>query len=159
VTPLQLAMAYGALANDGILMKPQIVDRITDQNGETRAVEPTEVRRVLSQATARTMSEMLQSVVVNGHGKRAAVPGYLVGGKTGTAQVAKSGSKGYDENITIGSFAGYAPLNDPRYVIVVKFDNPRDVEWAESSAAPTFGAIMRFLLSYATVPTTEIIKK
>lgn len=159
VTPLQLAVAYGALANDGILMKPQIVDRIIDRNGDIRPVEPEEVRRVLSQETSKEIGEMLRSVVVNGHGKRADVPGYLVGGKTGTAQVAKSGSKGYDENITIGSFVGYAPINDPRFVIVVKFDNPRDVQWAESSAAPTFGAIMRFLLSYAKVPTTEPIKK
>lgn len=159
VTPLQLAVAYGALANDGILMKPQIVDRIIDRDGNIRLVEPEEVRRVLSQETSREMGGMLRSVVVNGHGKRADVPGYLVGGKTGTAQVAKSGSKGYDENITIGSFVGYAPINDPRFVIVVKFDNPRDVQWAESSAAPTFGAIMRFLLSYAKVPTTEPIKK
>jgi stage V sporulation protein D (sporulation-specific penicillin-binding protein) len=102
---------------------------------------------------------MLRSVVVNGHGKRADVPGYIVGGKTGTAQVAKSGSKGYDENITIGTFAGYAPVNDPRFVVIVKFDNPKDVQWAESSAAPTFGSIMQFLLSYAKVPTTEPIKR
>ncbi len=159
VTPLQLAAAYGALANDGILMKPQIVDRIIDRDGKARPIEPEEVRRVLSQETSKEMGEMLRSVVVNGHGKRADVPGYLVGGKTGTAQVAKTGSKGYDENITIGSFVGYAPINDPRFVVVVKFDNPRDVQWAESSAAPTFGAIMRFLLSYAKVPTTEPIKK
>ena len=159
VTPLQLAVAYGALANDGILMKPQIVDRIIDRNGNIHPVEPEETRRVLSQETSKEIGEMLRSVVVNGHGKRADVPGYLVGGKTGTAQVAKTGSKGYDENVTIGSFVGYAPINDPRFVIVVKFDNPRDVQWAESSAAPTFGAIMRFLLSYAKVPTTEPIKK
>lgn len=159
VTPLQLALAYATLANDGILMKPQIVNQRIDRDGNIRPVEPEEVRRVLSQETSRAMGEMLRSVVVNGHGKRADVPGYLVGGKTGTAQVAKTGSKGYDENITIGSFVGYAPINDPRFVIVVKFDNPRDVQWAESSAAPTFGAIMRFLLSYAKVPTTEPIKK
>ncbi|MFZ1627034.1 MAG: penicillin-binding protein 2 [Candidatus Moraniibacteriota bacterium] len=159
VTPLQLAMAYGALANDGILMKPQIVDRVTGHNGEVKLVEPEEVRRVLSQDTARSVGQMLRSVVVNGHGKRADVPGYLVGGKTGTAQVAKSGLKGYDENITIGSFVGYAPINDPHFVIIVKFDNPKDVQWAESSAAPTFGAIMQFLLSYAKVPSTEPIRK
>lgn len=159
VTPLQLAMAYGAIANDGILMKPQIVDRIIDAKGNIRSIEPEEVRRVLSKDTAKKVGEMLRSVVVNGHGKRADVPGYLVGGKTGTAQVAKKGVKGYDENITIGSFVGYAPINDPRFVVVVKFDNPRDVQWAESSAAPAFGAIMRFLLSYATVPTTEPMKK
>ncbi len=157
VTPLQLAMAYGVFANNGILMRPQIVDRIINQSGEEQPIKPEEIRRVLSQDTAQKISEMLRSVVVNGHGKRANVPGYLVGGKTGTAQVSKSGSKGYDENITIGSFAGYAPLNDPRFVVVVKFDNPKDVQWAESSAAPTFGAIMQFLLSYAKVPTTEPI--
>ncbi len=159
VTPLQLAMAYGVLANDGILMKPRIVDQIIAADGQVRPIEPEEVRRVLSKTTVQHMGDMLRSVVVNGHGKRADVPGYLVGGKTGTAQVAKSGSKGYDENITIGSFAGYAPINDPRFVIVVKFDNPKDVQWAESSAAPTFGAIMQFLLSYAKVPTSEPIKK
>lgn len=158
VTPLQLAMAYGVLANDGILMKPAIVDRTINREGQARPIEPEEVRRVLSQDTARQMGEMLRSVVVNGHGKRADVPGYRVGGKTGTAQVAKAGSKGYDENITIGSFVGYAPIDDPRFVVVVKFDNPKDVQWAESSAAPTFGAIMQFLLSYAKVPTTEVIK-
>jgi len=160
VTPLQLALAYGAIANGGILMKPQIVDQIIDTNGNARDVAPEEVRRVLSQDTAEKVGAMLRSVVVNGHGKRADVPGYLVGGKTGTAQVAKTGGlKGYDENVTVGSFVGYAPINDPRFVIVVKFDNPKDVQWAESSAAPTFGMIMRFLLSYATVPTTESIRK
>jgi stage V sporulation protein D (sporulation-specific penicillin-binding protein) len=103
---------------------------------------------------------MLRSVVVNGHGKRADVPGYLVGGKTGTAQVAKSGAKGYEEGMSIGSFVGYAPINDPKFAILVKLDNPKKVEWAESSAAPTFGQIMKFLLEYAKVkPTEEIVKK
>jgi cell division protein FtsI/penicillin-binding protein 2 len=83
------------------------------------------------------------------------VPGYLVGGKTGTAQVAKYGSKGYEEGITIGSFAGYAPIDDPRFVVLVKIYHPKDVEWAESSAAPTFGSIMKFLLEYYKVEPTE----
>lgn len=159
VTPLQLVMAYGALANDGILMRPQIVDRVITADQGERLIESREVRRVVSPETARQMSAMLRSVVVNGHGKRADVPGYLVGGKTGTAQVAKSGAKGYEENITVGSFIGYTPLQDPRFVVLVKFDNPKNVIWAESSAAPTFGAIMEFLLSYAKVPTTETMKR
>jgi cell division protein FtsI (penicillin-binding protein 3) len=155
VTPIQLAAAYGALANGGVLMRPQIVDRIIRSDGEQEPVSSEPLRRVVSQETARTVGEMLGNVVRNGHGKRAAVPGFLVGGKTGTAQVAKSHEKGYDESVTIGSFAGYAPLRDPRFVVVVKFDNPKEVIWAESSAAPTFGAIMRFLLAYAKVPPTE----
>ncbi len=154
-TPLQLVTAYAALANGGVLMEPKIVDRIVRADGSAVPVEPKEVRRVISQEASRDIGEMLRNVVVNGHGKRANVPGYLVVGKTGTAQVAKRDAKGYEEGETIGSFAGYAPLQDPRFAIVVKFDNPKKVIWAESSAAPTFGRIMRFLLEYARVQPTE----
>lgn len=154
-TPLQMISAYAALANGGALLQPQIIQKVIKSSGEEITIEPREIRRVFSKKTSEEMAKMLRSVVVNGHGKRADVPGYLVGGKTGTAQVAKSGSKGYEEGTSIGSFAGYAPLNDPRYVIVVKIDNPRNVEWAESSAAPAFGEIMKFLLEYGKVPATE----
>lgn len=154
VTPLQMIAAYAALANGGILYKPQIIERIIHSGGEEK-VAPQEVRRVLSEETSRTISRMLRSVVVNGHGKRADVPGYLVGGKTGTAQVAKSDGRGYEEGQSIGSFVGYAPIDDPRFVVLVKIDNPKDVQWAESSAAPTFGQIMRFLLEYARIKPTE----
>lgn len=155
VTPLQLILAYGTLANGGVLMQPQIVDRFIEPDGKENPVEPREVRRVVSEETAKTLGEMLRSVVVNGHGKRANIPGYAVVGKTGTAQVAKEGSKGYEDTITIGSFIGYAPENDPRYVVLVKVDNPKDVEWAESSAAPTFGDIMQLLLNYGKVQPVE----
>ncbi|MFZ2299766.1 MAG: penicillin-binding protein 2 [Candidatus Moraniibacteriota bacterium] len=160
VTPLQMVMAYTVLANGGTLYKPQIIERIIHSDGSEEKTAPQEVRRILSKETSRTIGEMLRSVVVNGHGKRADVPGYLVGGKTGTAQVAKSDSKGYEEGLSIGSFVGYAPINDPRFVVLVKIDNPKDVQWAESSAAPTFGQIMRFLLEYAKIkPTEETTKK
>ena len=154
-TPLQLAAAYGALANDGTLMKPQIVESIKHSDGTIEEVEPQEVRQAVSKDTANLVGKMLRSVVVNGHGKRADVPGYLVGGKTGTAQVAKVGSKGYEEGINIGSFAGFAPINDPQFVVVVNLYNPKNVEWAESSAAPTFGEVMKFLLEYYHVKPTE----
>lgn len=154
-TPLQLASAYAAMANGGVLMQPQIVDRIIKTDGTVVPVEPKEVRRVISQTASEQIGAMLRNVVVNGHGKRANVPGYLVGGKTGTAQVAKQNEKGYEESQTIGSFAGYAPIQDPQFAIIVKFDNPKDVVWAESSAAPTFGKIMTFLLNYARIQPTE----
>lgn len=161
VTPLQLANAYATIANGGKMMKPQIVEKIIHADGSAEEVAPEEVRRVIQEDSAIAVGKMLRSVVVNGHGKRADVPGYLVGGKTGTAQVAKSGAKGYEEGLTIGSFAGYAPIDDPQYVLLVKIDNPKDVEWAESTAAPAFGKIMKFLLEYGKVePTEEIdIKK
>lgn len=157
-TPLQLVQAYAALANNGVLMKPRLVEKIVHGNGTEETVRPEPVRRVVSEDTARAMGDMLRSVVINGHGKRADVPGYLVGGKTGTAQIAKADQKGYDENSSIGSFVGYAPINDPRFAISVKFDRPKNVEWAESSAAPVFGKMMRFLLEYYQVQPTETVQ-
>lgn len=155
VTPLQLATAYGALANNGTLMKPQIIDELRYDNGKIEKIKPEEVRQVISPEASKQISTILRSVVTKGHGKRADVPGYLVGGKTGTAQVAKSGSKGYEDGINIGSFAGYAPTDKPQFVVLVKLINPKGVEWAESSAAPTFGQIMKFLLEYYKVKPTE----
>jgi cell division protein FtsI/penicillin-binding protein 2 len=155
-TPIQIINAYAALANDGILMKPQIVDKIIHSDGGVEEVQPEEVRRVVSEDTAKKISTMLRSVVTDGHGKKADVLGYLVGGKTGTAQVPKAGG-GYEEGITIGSFAGYAPIDDPQFVVFVKIYHPKDVEWAESSAGPTFGKIMQFLLQYYKVEPTENI--
>jgi len=155
VTPIQLVLAFGALANKGTLMKPQIVDEIRYSDGRSEKIQPQEVRQVITENAAQQVSQMLRSVVVNGHGKQADVPGYLVGGKTGTAQVAKSGSRGYEEGMNVGSFAGYAPTNDAKFVILVKIVNPKGVEWAETSAAPAFGKIMKFLLEYYKVKPTE----
>jgi cell division protein FtsI/penicillin-binding protein 2 len=155
MTPLQIANAYATIANGGKFMKPQIVDRIIYPNGETKEVIPQEIRRVIREDTARKTSEMLRSVVVNGHGKRADVAGFLVGGKTGTAQVAKKDEKGYEEGMSIGSFVGFAPTNDPQFVVCVKIVNPKDVIWAESSAAPAFGRVMSFLLEYYGIEPTE----
>ena len=155
VTPIQLAAAYGAIANGGILMKPYIVDQLNYSDGTVQVTQPQEVRQAISAGTAQQAGEMLRDVVLNGNGKRADVPGYQVVGKTGTAQVAKAGGGGYQDGVTIGSFAGFAPLNDPQFVVVVKIVNPKAVQWAESSAAPTSGAIMKFLLQYYNVKPTE----
>ncbi|MDD3498705.1 MAG: penicillin-binding protein 2 [Candidatus Moranbacteria bacterium] len=158
-TPLQLVNAYSAIANDGMLMKPRIVERIVYSDGREESSDAEEIRQAIRPEVARQAREMLGKVVENGHGKRAGVPGYRVGGKTGTAQVAKSGEKGYEDDITIGSFAGMAPLDDPRFTVVVKISNPKDVIWAESSAAPTFGEVMKFLLNYYNIEPTEPIKE
>lgn len=158
-TPLQILNAYSVIANGGNLMKPQIVEKKIYSDGREELIEPKIIRRVIKEETANQMKEMLGSVVVNGHGKRAAVSGYRVGGKTGTAQVAKQGGGGYEEGITIGSFAGIAPLDNPRFAVIVKIDNPKDIQWAESSAAPTFGEVMKFLLNYYNVEPTEPIVK
>ncbi len=155
VTPIQLLNAYSTIANQGMLMKPQIVEKVIHSDGTEEEIKPVEIRKVISADAAKKVSEMLRSVVVKGHGKRADVPGYLVGGKTGTAQVASATAKGYEEGVTIGSFAGYAPTDDPQFAVLVKIYHPKDVQWAESSAAPTFGSIMKFLLEYYKVEPTE----
>lgn len=150
-TVLQMAQAYAALANGGHVMQPYIVDEVRYADGRVRDVEPIEVRQVISEKTSNLISAMLISVVENGHGKKAAVEGYYIAGKTGTAQVA--GASGtYLADATIGSFAGYGPVGDPRFAIVVRIDRPRDVQWAESTAGPLFGDIAAFLLRYFEVP-------
>lgn len=151
VTPLQLAAAYGALANGGKLMRPYLVDAVRHPDGTEEKTSPVVVRQVITKRAAALVSGMLVNVVENGHGKKAAVPGYYVAGKTGTAQIPKAGG-GYEVGASIGSFAGYAPVDDPAFVMVVRLDRPRDVEWAESSAGPLFGDIAKFLLQYLQIP-------
>jgi cell division protein FtsI (penicillin-binding protein 3)/stage V sporulation protein D (sporulation-specific penicillin-binding protein) len=151
VTPLQMAMAYAAIANDGVLMKPYVVKEIKKSSGEVATTQPQIVRRVISSRTAALLGAMMVNVVEKGHGTKAGVKGYYIGGKTGTAQVPKKGG-GYEANAHIGSFAGFGPVENPRFVMLVKINNPRDVMWAESSAAPLFGDIAQFILNYYQVP-------
>ncbi len=149
VTPLQMVMSYAAIANGGKLMEPYVVEEMRHPDGTVETHMPKVIRQVLTQKTATTVGAMLVSVVEHGHGKRAGVPGYYIAGKTGTAQVAGDG--GYLKNVTNGSFAGFGPVGNPRFAMIVKLDNPKTVEWAESSAAPIFGQIADFLLEYYDV--------
>jgi cell division protein FtsI/penicillin-binding protein 2 len=151
-TPLQMAAAFSAIANGGILMKPYLVKEIVHPDGARDITQPKEIRRVISERASLLLSGMMVKVVDEGHGKKAGVEGYFVAGKTGTAQVARKDKRGYEANAHIGSFVGFAPADDPKFVMIVKIDNPRDVQWAESSAAPLFGEIAEFLLDYLEVP-------
>lgn len=157
-TPLQLLVSYSALANGGNIIKPQIIEKKIYPDGKEEVFDTKIIHRVISEKSSQKISEMLRSVVVDGHGKRADVPGYLVGGKTGTAQVANRKEGGYLEDYTIGTFMGYAPTNDPKFVVLVKIDNPKKVFWAESSAAPVFGKVMKYLLDFYEIDPTEKIK-
>jgi len=152
VTPLQMAAAFGAIANGGKLMKPHVVDRIVYPDGREERTEPVVVRQVITKRAAALIGGMLVRVVEDGHGKPAGVSGYWVAGKTGTAQIAKRGGSGYEEEAFIGSFVGFAPVDDPAFVMLVRIDRPSDVQWAESSAAPLFGDIAKFLLDYKQIP-------
>ncbi len=155
VTPLQLAMAYGVIANGGELLEPQIVDYMENALGEKVVIEKAAKKSVVSKDTSNKLSLMLESNVINGHGKAAGVPGYRVAGKTGTAQIANRQTGGYLENATVGTFAGFGPVDNPVFVMVAIIDYPKDVEWAESTAGPVFGEMAKFLFEYYGIEPTE----
>ncbi len=136
VTTLQLASAFAALANEGRRMKPRVVKTLITSQGQEIPILPEPLGQVVSSRTARLMGAMLVSVVEQGHGRRAGVPGYYIAGKTGTAQVPKKDGLGYEKDLTIGTFAGYGPIEEPIFAMVTRIDHPRDVQFAESSAAP-----------------------
>lgn len=151
VTPMQLAAAYGALANGGLLMRPYIIKEIHHPDGTVEENLPMSVRQVVSKKTATTISAMMVSVVENGHAGKAGVPGYYIAGKTGTAQVAATDRVGYQAGVTMATFAGFGPVDDPAFVAVVKVEHPRATPWASETAAPIFGEISDFLLQYLEV--------
>ena len=154
VTPIQLVAAYGVLANDGILMRPYVVDRIIYSDGEEKIISPTEVRRVISSDTASRISAMLVSVVKNGHTQKAGVGGYLIAAKTGTAQIPDPSTKKYLENETIHTVSGFFPAFEARFSMIVKIDKPA-AKYAESTSAPLFGEIAKYILNYYEIPPSE----
>lgn len=152
VTPLQLITAFSAMANDGKLMKPQIVQEIRDNEGKlVRTIEPEIVRQVISAETSQQVMSILESVVSEGTGRNAYVEGYRVGGKTGTAQKIIAGG-GYSTNEYIGSFLGVAPVNDPQLTCLVVVDSPQGAYYGGQVAAPAFRDIIRDSLRYLQVP-------
>lgn len=153
VTPIQLVNAMCAVANGGTLMKPMLVREIISSDGTVvKRNEPTRVRQVISERTSAQLSRILQSVVVNGSGSRAAVPGYAVAGKTGTAQKPEKGRYG---DKRVASFMGFAPANDPKVALLVILDEPQsDIKYGGVLAAPVFAAVMRDVLRYLEIPPT-----
>ncbi len=153
-TPLQVITAYSAIANGGIMMKPYIVKEIDSPDGSSIRTQSREIRRVISERTALLVTGMLVDVIEGGHAVKAAVNGYYLAGKTGTAQVADSATKTYGSQ-TIQTFVGYGPVDDPKFVMLVKLDNPENASFAASSAAPMFSDIAGFILDYLQIPKTR----
>ena len=142
VTPLQLVSGYAALANGGTRVEPHIAQRAADP-------EPGE--QVISQETSDIVRGMLQNVVENGSGHFAQIPGYTVGGKTGTSQKVDPETGAYAFK-HIASFIGFAPASDPEYVALIVADEPQTEYWGEVVAAPAFQRLMSFTLGYFNVP-------
>ena len=156
VTALQLVSAFGAVANGGVLMQPRLVRATFDAEGrELRRVEPTAIRRVISEETARTLMRIMVQTVDHGTGHAAAIPGYAVGGKTGTAQKLDPNTRRYSHAPGVLSFVGVAPADDPRFVMLVMLDEPKNEKWGSEAAAPIFAAIGREILRYLDVPPRD----
>ncbi|MGD8625191.1 MAG: penicillin-binding protein 2 [Anaerolineae bacterium] len=158
VTPMQMIAGVSVVANEGILIKPHVVDRFlaTDQEtGETRTltVESMRVRRAISPQAAQTLTDMLVQVIDQG-ATMAQVPGYRIAGKTGTAQIPTP--YGYDPNDTIASFVGFAPADDPQFIALIKLDRPTASPWGSQTAAPTFKALAERLFVYMQIPPDDV---
>ena len=147
VTPVQMASAYAVVANRGVLVEPHLVDRV---GGGPRTVPKR--RRVMTRELAETMSTLLRGVVdEGGTGTEAAIPGYIVAGKTGTAQKPEP-TGGYSTSRYLASFVGFVPASDPRLVVLVTVDEPHTSIWGGVVAAPAFQQIAKFALQYLEVP-------
>jgi len=153
VTPLQMVSAYQVFANKGYLMKPFIVKEIDHPDGSKETISPVQERQVISEKTATTILGMLANVVQSGHAKKAAVPGYYIGGKTGTAQIPVNGK--YVKDRFNHTFVGIVPIDNPRFVMLTYIDSPKGVTYAEATALPLWTNIATFMLQYYQVPKTR----
>jgi len=147
-TPLQLAVAYSAMANNGKMFKPHIIEEIRHPNGKIEKTEIKVIDDIISSRASKLITGMLVSVVDSGQAGRAGVSGYYVAGKTGTAQI--SGAGGYSEE-TNHTFAGFAPADNPKFVMIVKYEKPQR-NWSSVTAAPVFSDIAKFTLQYYGIP-------
>ena len=159
VTPLQMCRAMAVFANGGRLMRPRIVKSVQNVRGQLlEEFPPREVRRVISEQAARQIGEALWMVTQKGGtGGRAVVPGYRVGGKTGTAHKVDPVVRGYSKNKVRSSFVGMVPVDDPKLVMYVLVDEPTKAEYGGVVAAPIFRMIGQEVLPYLGVPPTEPI--
>lgn len=152
ITPLQMATAVSAIANDGVLMQPRIVKEVINADtGAVTNIEPKEVRQVISPETAKTMLSMMESVVTDGGGKYGQVNGYSVAGKTGTSEATEGSTAGY-----VSSFVGVAPADDPQLVVLLTLYNPQGKDhFGGHIAAPVVSQILSEVLPYLDIPSKD----
>ncbi|HEY0379381.1 MAG TPA: penicillin-binding transpeptidase domain-containing protein [Pyrinomonadaceae bacterium] len=157
VTPLQMAAAYGTLADDGLRVSPHLVREVRAADGSVLYSAAPEERRVVSAQTAQTLRGMLEQVTLNGTAKKAQLDGYTAAGKTGTAQKIDPKTHAYSKTKFIGSFVGFAPVENPAVVIIVVIDEPAGAYHGGDVAAPVFREIAEQILPALSVaPDTEM---
>lgn len=153
VTMLQMTSAMAAIANGGKLYQPRLIHAEISPDLELKPTKPKLVNgQSVSPTTAASLTSMLEMVVQKGSGWATRMDGYRIAGKTGTAQIPRADGKGYEEGKNIGSFIGFAPAEQPRFVMMVRVDEPRTNGFAESTAVPIFAEITKWLLNYYAIP-------
>jgi len=165
ITPLQMIRGFSAVINGGKLMKPYVVEK-TIKAGQEKETKPETVREnIISPETSLQLRQMLINVVEKGFGHLAKIPGYWIGGKTGTAQVPYTSlgisKAGYSDH-TWQTFMGFAPALDPKFIVLVKLNNPVKVKTSEYSAVPIFHDLAKYILDYWQIPPdydTEALDK
>jgi cell division protein FtsI (penicillin-binding protein 3) len=153
VTAQQILDAYNAVANGGVFVSPRLLRGTVSPSGTVTAAPPSPTRRVINPTTNAQLVSMLEGVVTSGTGTEAAIDGYTVAGKTGTAQIPDPNHLGYIPGAYVGSFAGFAPAEDPVLSAVVVLDHPTPI-YGGAVAAPVFSTIMAYALHHYGVPTT-----
>lgn len=149
VTNIQLVNAVAAIANGGTLYRPYVVEEVIAPGGEVTKTTPQVINsNVISAQSAARLAEMMEQVVQHGSGWPTRMKGYRIAGKTGTAQVPKEDGSGYEEDKNIGSFVGFAPVEDPKFVMLVRVNYPKVDGFAEKTAVPTFAEIAKQLFMY-----------
>jgi len=156
VTPLQMAMAMAAIANDGVLMRPMLVDRLQDEQGNVVAkYGPQKVREVISPQSSKLMVQALKTVVTkDGTAPKAALEHYTVAGKTGTAQKVENGA--YVRGKYISSFIGFFPADNPELCISIVLDQPQGLHYGGLTAAPVFREVAERAASYLNIPPDRV---
>ncbi len=156
VTPIQLASAFAAIANNGLLMKPRLITHIDDGDGKIiQSYDPESTREIISKQTALQVRSVLEGVVSQGTGKKAQVPGFRAAGKTGTAQkLMPDGSYSHDK--FFASFVGFVPYDEPKIVIAVLIDEPHPVYYGGDVAAPIFSRVAGEILAYWQISQNSV---
>lgn len=146
VTPIQMARAVSAIANGGFLVYPKVLKKTIDSSGKIIELKPQTGKQILSKKATELTTEMMINAVDNGEAKWAKPKGYRIAGKTGTAQIAVAGH--YDAKKTIASFVGFAPADDPQFVMLVTLREPSSSQWGSETAAPLFFSIAKDIFLY-----------
>lgn len=152
LTPIQMIRAFAAIINGGKLMKPYVVDKIVYQNKETK-IQPKQERKIMSEYTSEIIKKMLVSTVENAEAIWDRPKEYLIGGKTGTAQIAIKGH--YDPSLTNASFIGFAPADKPKFIVLVILKEPKTSPWGSETAAPIFFEIVKDLIVYYNITPSD----